>query len=408
MRKMFAIWLLLALLVAVSLPLACDDDDDDDNDDGDDDDATDDDATDDDATDDDATDDDATDDDVTDDDDDTTVVGWQWVDVPEMICRDGSATGVGVRYAADSTKVAVFLQDGGACYDPDSCSSNPDHFGEADLTDFADGYLTRGIFDDTNADNPLRDWTIVFVPYCTGDIHAGSQPDGNAPGVPGTQQFVGFVNLTHVATYLAAEHGDAGEAALLGTSAGGFGSLLAYEPFAQAFDVPLMLVDDSGPFVDDDTALPGCYQMLLRLLWNVGEAIPDGCADCSLPNGDGISNILPYLSDTYADAKFGLFSALEDATIRDYWALGQDNCNGAPTVPPEIYSAALIDERDNFLIPTGSWSTFFIDGDTHGILPYSDTNADHVSFFDTAIADDTFTAWVANILDGGTPLQVGP
>ena len=32
----------------------------------------------------------------------------------------------------------------------------------------------KGIFDLEQANNPIKDWTAVFVPYCTGDIHLGS------------------------------------------------------------------------------------------------------------------------------------------------------------------------------------------------------------------------------------------
>jgi len=31
-----------------------------------------------------------------------------------------------------------------------------------------------GILDYTNEKNPVRDWTMVFVNYCTGDAHLGS------------------------------------------------------------------------------------------------------------------------------------------------------------------------------------------------------------------------------------------
>src|SRR5258708_23299659 len=32
-----------------------------------------------------------------------------------------------------------------------------------------------GIFDYTNEKNPVREFTMVFVPYCTGDVHMGSR-----------------------------------------------------------------------------------------------------------------------------------------------------------------------------------------------------------------------------------------
>jgi hypothetical protein len=31
-----------------------------------------------------------------------------------------------------------------------------------------------GIFDRSNSRNPVRDWSMLFMPYCTGEVHSGS------------------------------------------------------------------------------------------------------------------------------------------------------------------------------------------------------------------------------------------
>jgi len=391
--------LLLALLIGLGFFAACAGDDDD-NDDAN---PTDDDAS---ADDDTAPDDDTSADDDTSDDD--AELTWQWVPIDGVICRDGSDSGIAMRLASASSELMVFLEGGGACYDEESCADNPSHFDETDLAEIVDNELVTGIFDTTNSDNPVRDWNMVYVPYCTGDIYAGSQPDGTVPGVEAKQQFVGFSNTLKIAEWVGENFADSTRVLLAGTSAGGFGTITAYAPLADRFPgVPVAMIDDSGPFVDSNAALAPCYQLLLRLLWNANEAIPAGCAECNGFLGDGISNILPYLAETYPLGRFGLFSTMEDATICDFWGMGQDGCTGEDPLPGDIFSAALID-RDNFLIPTGKWSTFFIEGEMHGILPYDETTSDEVSFYGTEIESTLFTAWLSNLISGDEPLNVGP
>ena len=65
------------------------------------------------------------------------------------------------------------LQGGGACFSAETCGPGSETFtrnlaiGEA--PDFG------GIFDETNPENPLAGHSIVYVPYCTGDVHLGDR-----------------------------------------------------------------------------------------------------------------------------------------------------------------------------------------------------------------------------------------
>ncbi len=48
-----------------------------------------------------------------------------------------------------------------------------------------------GRLDRTNPHNPVRDWSMLFVPYCTGDVDSGSnvpQPAERWPS-PGRKQY---------------------------------------------------------------------------------------------------------------------------------------------------------------------------------------------------------------------------
>src|SRR4029078_13123523 len=105
---------------------------------------------------------------------------WTWVDVPGMGCDDGSGTGVAVNPApAGPARGTLFLyfMGGGACWDASTCfvlnTAVHGPFGQAQW----DARGPRALApprDRARAINPFRDASYVFVPYCTGDLHAGS------------------------------------------------------------------------------------------------------------------------------------------------------------------------------------------------------------------------------------------
>ena len=105
---------------------------------------------------------------------------WTWVGFENAVCMDGSSTGIGVSINPESDRLLIVLEGGGACFDPVSCAgvANQDGYGETKFTRDTTGVLSRGIFDRDDETNPFRDFSFVYVPYCTGDVHGGVNPEG--------------------------------------------------------------------------------------------------------------------------------------------------------------------------------------------------------------------------------------
>src|SRR5690606_21182260 len=119
------------------------------------------------------------------------------VEFPEARCGDGSPVGVLLNPWEASTRVLLYLEGGGACWDRFTCDQGIAAFvrtgiPEAALADFIDGRGQQGIFDRDDEANPFRDFSFVYVPYGTGDVHGGSVTE-NGYGV----QHVGYDNLGH-------------------------------------------------------------------------------------------------------------------------------------------------------------------------------------------------------------------
>ena len=291
---------------------------------------------------------------------------WTWVDFPEAKCRDGSGAGIGVRYGT-APGLVIYFEGGGACFNALTCGANPASYNAGQFAGWSGGAGNEGIFATDNGDNPVADWSYVYVPYCTGDVHAGARPDGTLPDDPAPQQFVGYLNVGHflqrvVPTFL----GNVDHVLVTGVSAGGFGAAFNYDRIADAFPgEKVTLLDDSGPPMSDDYMAP-CLQKQWRAAWGLNDSMPADCADCFPADGGGIVNLGVYLGEKHKGQKLALISSLGDNTIRFFFGFGKDNCGALfPDTPEQKYTEGLHDLRDNWLSAPDTWGSFYLSGQQH-------------------------------------------
>ncbi|MEM7154717.1 MAG: pectin acetylesterase-family hydrolase [Myxococcota bacterium] len=317
---------------------------------------------------------------------------WTWVDVEGSMCRDGSMAGLSVRYGT-SPNVVIYLSGGNACFNFTSCSITG-----SDVSNQPNGGNV-GVLNRDDPANPVADWTHIYLPYCTGDVFAGSNPDSEHPIVPGgPQQFVGYDNVTLFLERIVPTFPDVEKVLLTGSSAGGFGAAYNFDQTAQAFgpDVDMILIDDAGPPMADEYLRP-CLQQHWRDVWGLDETLPADCDECFGPDGGGISNYVTYLDQKYPDATLGLLTSLQDWYIRLFWGYGNNDCSTLNAAIPPSYSGAqyqlgVEDLRDNWAIGD-QWGTFFVAGDEHTFL-------DKPIYFTQTVGDMLVVEWVAAMVDG--------
>jgi cysteine-rich repeat protein len=319
---------------------------------------------------------------------DPPALEWTYVEVPGTRCMNGSTAGFGVNYNPDSTNVMIYLEGGGACFS-DVC----------DFTAFSIPFLppSDGIFSRSNNANPVKDWTMIYVPYCTGDIHAG-----DAERMLGGQlrQFRGYSNITRYLEQWVPSF-PAERVLLTGISAGGFGAALNTTQVADAYgdQVELTVIDDSGPPLSNDVIAP-CLQTIFRDTWNLDATVLGACDACD-PN-DFATDYLDYVVANYPNVRFGVFSNTADAIISTYmgagWGNGQyNNCDGLSLpVPALTYSADLDNIRAQNMPDI---STFYQLGLGHTAL--------RVGFNLTIVDGTSLPAWIGDVLDGEIT-HVGP
>jgi hypothetical protein len=248
---------------------------------------------------------------------------WTWVPFDDAFCANGTTTGIGANITDKSSKVVLYLMGGGACWDNITCylaktaANIESGYGEAQFANDAE-LLTGSLFNRDDPSNPLRDASYFFVPYCTGDVHAGNNPEAEYGGKKTLH--VGFKNMESYLRRIVATFPKAERVVLSGSSAGGFGAGFNWWQAQEAFgDVRVDLIDDSGP------PLPSPYlsesiEGQWRAAWNLNATLPEGCTECQ----SDLSAIFGFYAQALPKNRGALLSYTHDQVIANYFLISQE------------------------------------------------------------------------------------
>jgi hypothetical protein len=303
---------------------------------------------------------------------------WSWVAFPGSACGNGSSTGLGVNLTSRSSDVVVYFQGGGACWDQLTCS----YFASNVLTGYgpaqfaSESTLVMAPFDRGNTGNPFRNASFVFVPYCTGDLQAGTATNDYGGTVV---HHAGALNTGLFLERLAATFPGSRRLYVTGSSAGGYAAQLNYWRFAEAFpSAEVHALADSAQAVQP---ISPSYASLLAA-WKA--VLPAGCAACAAD----ITALPAWLASTYPAGRFALAAYMQDGTLSHFLGYGPAGMKAA--------TRSLLDTR---YAPTANARWFAIDDVKHTMLGDLATTSNGV----------TLQAWLAGWYTGDpTWASVGP
>jgi hypothetical protein len=270
-----------------------------------------------------------------------------------------------------SKNLVIFLQGGGACVSV-LCS--------ATIEATPRGVPTNGVLDIHDAENPVADWNILYVPYCDGSVFGGNNDFHDAAKPNEVRLHHGQRNFS-AALDLALAHFPHPEKVLLaGSSAGGWGTVYHRALVRSQYpDAQLTVMNDSGIGFMVNT-------QLVVDEWGSGRYRPPSCEACQTPQH--MSEFVKYELAHDPGVVVGDFSSWEDSVIMRF-TLNTD---------PAAFHA-LLQEQTN--IPAAAfpnrYKRFIITGSQHTSLQrgYHDTQINGVSiaqWLGTMIARDP--SWV--------------
>jgi hypothetical protein len=196
------------------------------------------------------------------------------------------------------------------------------------------------------AGSPFQNASFVFVPYCTGDLHAGhvATQYTTASG-PRTVQHVGQLNLDALWPRLREARPAADRVWLVGASAGGYGAMLEQARMRAAFgSVRVDVLSDSSHPIDPEPARWDA----MRLAWEL--EVPVDCPACATGFGGWPAHLR---ATAPRDARWGLLMNTRDQTIASYFGVSQ----------PDLATRTLA-IRDAMAPGTGQ-AAFVIDAASH-------------------------------------------
>ncbi|MBC8073705.1 MAG: hypothetical protein IAG13_35620 [Deltaproteobacteria bacterium] len=183
---------------------------------------------------------------------------WLKVELDGTVCGNGTPYKFFVNYFEDAEDLMVLFEPGGGCWDFDSCSGREGVLGAANPNGIPDDHMETAIGRHSPLlvraipDNPVREWNLVFMPYCTGDVHTGNKvstyvdPLGEEPDLE--FHHAGHANVQAATGWMREQFPKIPRLFVTGCSAGGAGSLANYYFLRTELDAERgYLLDDSGP-----------------------------------------------------------------------------------------------------------------------------------------------------------------
>lgn len=243
---------------------------------------------------------------------------WEGLTMDGARCGNGSPLVIAVNLSpTSSTDLVVFFQGGGACWDGTTCfgigtaSHTTDTLTPGEVVAEASGG-TPFVFE-RNAQNPFQNANYVYIPYCTGDAHAGNNVATYiVSGTPTTMHFEGAHNAEVVFQRALMTWPSTTHVTLIGVSAGGYGVLANWFRAQDIFTgARVDALDDSGLPLD----VPASRWRQMLTAW--GFNFPTECSSC-----DSMADALPYYATTMTlPHRYALLAFLDDTVIPGFFGV---------------------------------------------------------------------------------------
>ena len=295
------------------------------------------------------------------------------------ICIAGTPYAAYTR-AGNPNKLLILEQGGGACWQG---FYNCNVLAEDQA---APPPAPIGIYDFDSNDNPFKNHSIVYMPYCDGSVFSGDNDVfdpafGIAIGAPTVMVRFhrGLRNQSAAMDLAVATFPDAQKITVAGSSAGGVGAA-AFAPFLVRFlygnSVKINVFNDAGPVtVNLDPGNPAAQADIVARAadWQFGQFYPASCTDCDDMGQQ--TAIIKWRLDNDSDVHEAFYDTAFDFTNRFFTRLLFDAAGFRNLIVTEhgLLNAAHPDRYKRFIVSgdtshTALQSTRFYLQDANGVF----------------------------------------
>ncbi len=264
---------------------------------------------------------------------------WQEVKLHEStgaICGNGSPFKFYINRQPDNNNITLNLEAGGACWDYESCTGQTGIRGARNPHGIPDNYMS-------NIDiafmtpflwryNPLdriepQNWTQIYIPYCTGDIHSGDKvsvyEDPQGINEPIVWHHKGLTNVRTVISWIRENLPRPTRVLTTGCSAGGTGSLVNY------YFIRTRLQPDHGYLLNDSGPIFNAYNdggawksrplhEQIRNVWGLDPLIDAVQNEVAGVDKENLGSIVNVLAETFPQDRLGHTHFSRDLNYSSY------------------------------------------------------------------------------------------
>lgn len=288
-----------------------------------------------------------------------------------------------------SDALMVFFDGGGACWNDATCAvprlaggRNGAGLYKGELIPGDDPTRMNGLFDLSNPRNPVRDWSILFVPYCTADVHSGSNtaqyryPD---TGEPYSIQHRGWDNFQVILSWMRAHAPKPERLLVTGSSAGAYGAATHYSALREMYPSGrAMFLGDGGQGVTTQD-----FSQTRNRNWNY--TLPASVFGRN-PQQTPDAAVVARLAARFPRDRFAQYTTTYDATQRAFYAqMGSERTCAA-------WTNSMVRELTERQKST-NFRSYMARGETHTILRSP-------LFYEEQSGGEPFAEWLAKMLGG--------
>lgn len=280
------------------------------------------------------------------------------VDLPGLECADGTPSYFTVTKREGAKDVLVYLSGGGACWSQGTCEQG--YARPLTRVEPSNDWNTgEGIHSKQDQANPFgRDYHIVHVPYCTGDVYTGDRvADYGTAGSPYVIRHSGYRNVQLTLEAVSQSLETPERAVFVGCSAGGIGVYYHLRNFDKAFpSARKYVISDAGTPFKPPYLNPTKYRNIMTT-WGADKTLPEMGVDAQAAS---FGDVIRYNTQKHPDVRFALISSYRDF-VMSFFALTVGSAS-----PMTAVKETIIDVSNNDIgLEAPHQKVFYIESSKH-------------------------------------------